>query len=159
MTVYSPDVAAGVAYARRWAFSRNPAYYNFDRLGGDCTNFVSQCIFAAGAVMNYTPDVGWFYRSLNDRAAAWTGVEYLFRFLLHNRGRGPFARETGPEEIRPGDVVQLGDETGFYHSLYVVGLRDGVPLVAAHTFDAFGRPLNSYGATRLRALRIEGARK
>ncbi|MBQ2742544.1 MAG: amidase domain-containing protein, partial [Oscillospiraceae bacterium] len=29
-----------VRYARRWAFRRNPAYYNFDEIGGDCTNFV-----------------------------------------------------------------------------------------------------------------------
>ena len=31
-------------YAQKWALSRNPAYYNFDDIGGDCTNFVSQCL-------------------------------------------------------------------------------------------------------------------
>lgn len=35
-----------VEYARRWAYDRNPQYYNFDPIGGDCTNFVSQCLFA-----------------------------------------------------------------------------------------------------------------
>lgn len=33
---------AAVLYARRWGNARNPAYYNFDELGGDCTNFASQ---------------------------------------------------------------------------------------------------------------------
>ena len=35
-----------VAYAHSWAYGRNPAYYNFDKIDGDCTNFVSQCIFS-----------------------------------------------------------------------------------------------------------------
>ena len=40
-------------YANKWAFSRNPKYYNFDNIGGDCTSFVSQCILAGSNVMNY----------------------------------------------------------------------------------------------------------
>ena len=70
---YNRDLA--VAYARQWAFRRNPAYYDFEKIGGDCTNFASQCLFAGIGVMNYTKDVGWYYRSLADRSAAWTGVE------------------------------------------------------------------------------------
>ena len=34
-----------VNYAKKWALSRNPDFYNFDLLGGDCTNFISQCIY------------------------------------------------------------------------------------------------------------------
>ncbi len=34
-----------VKYAKKWALSRNPKYYNFDPIGGDCTSFVSQCLF------------------------------------------------------------------------------------------------------------------
>lgn len=37
---------AAVEYAQKWAFLRNPKFFNFDGLGGDCTNFVSQCIYA-----------------------------------------------------------------------------------------------------------------
>ena len=40
------DREAAVAYAHRWAFGRNPAYSNFDGMGGDCTNFASQCLYA-----------------------------------------------------------------------------------------------------------------
>lgn len=35
-----------IQYTKKWAYSRNPKYYDFDSIGGDCTNFVSQCIFA-----------------------------------------------------------------------------------------------------------------
>lgn len=40
------DRAAAVAYAHTWAYRRNPRYYNYEELGGDCTNFslpVSLC--------------------------------------------------------------------------------------------------------------------
>lgn len=165
MRIIEYDRAAAVAYARKWAFSRNPAYYNFDRLGGDCTNFASQCLFAGCGVMNFTPDLGWFYRSLNERAAAWTGVEFFYRFLTGNAetpigsGVGPFAEIVGIDGLELGDFIQLGRDTGdFYHTPVVVGFERGVPLVAAHTNDAFGRSLNSYSFERIRCLHIIGAR-
>ncbi len=117
--------------------------------------------------MNYTPDLGWFYRAASDRAAAWTGVEYFYRFLVGNNdtsagignGAGPFAIEVGMEGLEIGDFVQLGRETGdFYHTPVVVGFLDGVPLLAAHTYDAFNRPLTNYSFARLRCLHILGAR-
>lgn len=40
-------------YAKKWAYLRNPSYYDYDKIGGDCTNFVSQCIFAGAGHMNY----------------------------------------------------------------------------------------------------------
>ena len=43
---------AAVDYARRWAMGRNPAYFDFEEIGGDCTNFASQCLFAGAKVMN-----------------------------------------------------------------------------------------------------------
>ena len=55
------DRKAAVEYARKWAYGRNPAYYDFSRLGGDCTNFASQCVYAGSDVMNYTPVLGWYY--------------------------------------------------------------------------------------------------
>ncbi len=155
---------AAVAYARRWAFSRNPVYYDFSRLGGDCTNYASQCLFAGVGVMNFTPDIGWFYRSLNARAAAWTGVEYFGNFLLANNrgvgdGAGPFAKEVSLQELEIGDFVQLGRETGdFYHTPVVVGFARGTPLVAAHSNDVYARSLTAYRFERLRCLHILGAR-
>ena len=165
MSIIEYDKEAAVAYARKWAYGRNPAYYNFNSLGGDCTNFASQCLFAGVGVMNYTPDVGWFYRSLNDRAAAWTGVEFFYRFLVGNAegigdGRGPFAEEVRLSDLEIGDFVQFGRETGdFYHTPIVVGFSNGEPLLAAHSYDAFGRRLRSYTYERLRCLHILGARK
>ena len=166
MMVFPYDRAAAVAYARRWAYARNPAYYDFDGLGGDCTNFASQCLFAGSGVMNGTPDIGWYFHSLSSRSAAWTGVEYFYRFLTNNavgsgvgRGNGPFAAEVALSDVQEGDFIQLGAATGdFYHTPVVVGFSRGVPLVAAHTFDAFARPLTAYAFDRARGLHILGVR-
>ena len=35
-----------IEYAKKWSYLRNPKYYNFDSVGGDCTSFASQCIYA-----------------------------------------------------------------------------------------------------------------
>lgn len=149
-----------VLYARKWAYGRNPAFYNFDGLGGDCTNFVSQCIFAGSGIMNFTPVFGWFYRSLQDRTASWTGVEYLYNFLTQNQGVGPFAEETRLQGLKIGDVVQLGRATGdFYHSGIVCGFQYGFPLIAAHTYDVFGKPLFQYSFEKARFIHILGVRR
>ncbi len=157
------DRGKAVAYARKWAKGRNPQYYNFDGLGGDCTNFVSQCLYAGCGVMNYTPDLGWYYRSLQDRAAAWTGVEFLHKFLLANRGPGPYAELLPLNKAQPGDVIQLTfDGQRYAHSLLVTQAgRLPAPeniLISAHTFDADNRALGSYQYRELRLLHILGAR-
>lgn len=148
-----------MVYARRWAFDRNPLYYNYTGIGGNCTNFTSQCIYAGCCTMNYTPVFGWYYLSPAERTASWTGVGYFYDFLVNNREVGPFGRETGPEEMEVGDVIQLGREAGgYYHSLLVVG-RDGDDfLVAAQSDDAYDRPLSTYTYDYARYLHIDGVR-
>ena len=148
-----------VAYARRWALSRNPLFENYSGIGGDCTNFVSQSIYAGGCVMNYTPTFGWYYISPTDRAPAWTGVEFFYNFMTSNEEIGPYATEVREGDLLPGDVIQLGDETGdFYHTLMVVGEDNEDYLVAAHSNDSLDRPLSSYTYSQARFLRIEGIR-
>ena len=159
MEIINYDREAAVNYARRWAFGRNPAYYDFSRIGGDCTNFASQCIYAGSGVMNFTPTFGWYYKSVNDRTPSWTGVEYLYNFLVNNEELGPFAEEVPLDMIEIGDIVQLGRATGdFYHSPVVVGFSGNRILVAAHTYDAFNKPLSSYTFERVRGIHILGVR-
>ncbi len=157
---------AALAYAARWALSRNPLFYNFTDVGGDCTNFVSQSVLAGSCVMNMTPTFGWYFRSVNDRAPAFTGVQAFWDFFTGapdfaavNGGVGPFGREVGEGEIRPADVVQLGNAAGeYYHTLLVTRITAEGILVAAHSNDAYDRPLSSYRAPRRRYLHIEGVR-
>lgn len=154
------DRAAAVRYAEEWAFARNPKYLNFDELGGDCTNYASQCLYAGCGIMNFTPVFGWYYIDGNRRTASWTGVEYLADFLLGNDGAGPYGRVVAPSELELGDIVQLGDESGrFYHSPVVCGIEAGEIFVAAHTYDRWMYPLSSYVYAELRPLHIVGCRR
>ncbi len=153
------DRAAATEYARHWAFGRNPAYLDFSSLGGDCTNFISQCLFTGVPVMNYTPTTGWYYTDSNHRAPAWTGARYLHRFLLENAGVGPYARIVPRQELLPGDLVQLMNPSGaFYHSLLVVEATATDLYVAAHTNDAYMRPLSSYQYHAASFMKLVGGR-
>lgn len=158
MREISYDRGAAVDYARRWALSRNPNYYDFSDIGGDCTNFVSQCIYAGTGVMNYTKDTGWYYISSSNRTPSWTGVEFLYDFLINNVSIGPYATEVTQGEADIGDVIQLGRADGdYYHSLLIVSTYPMI-LVASHSYDALDRPLFSYNYYTARFLHIEGAR-
>ena len=139
-----------VEYAKRWALSRNPRYYDFHGIGGDCTNFASQCIYAGAGVMNYTRDYGWYYISPDNRAPAWSGVEYLYRFLTTNETVGPVGRDAALNEIQLGDVKRL------YHTLVVTGFDDnGEILICAHTNDSYMRRLDSYRYYSLSSVHID----
>ncbi len=158
MTEREYNRGAVLDYAKKWAFGRNPAYYDFEEIGGDCTNFASQCIYAGAGIMNYTPVFGWYYRSTSDRTASWTGVEFLYDFLTTNKSVGPYGSLVSPLDILPGDVVQLGREDGdFYHTPVVTAIRPTI-LVAAHSYDAYDRPLLTYDFHYVRFIHIEGVR-
>lgn len=150
-----------VNYANIWALKRNPRYLDFSNLGGDCTNFISQCLYAGSKIMNFTPVYGWYYIDANNRSPSWTGVRYLYQFLITNKTKAVFAKETNVEEMMPGDVIQLGDKNGnFYHSLLVM-TTGPIPSVdnitiSTHTFDHHMRPLNTYEYDKIRYLHILG---
>ena len=159
--------ARAVEYARRWARSRNPLFYDFTENGGNCTNFVSQCIFAGCGIMNYTPTFGWYYISSTERAPAWTGVEALYDFLIgapdfseNNGGVGPYGTNAViSRKMDIGDVIQLADEGGdFYHTLIISEITNDDILVCAQSNDALDRPLSSYNFSTLSIIHIEGAR-
>ncbi|MCI8545798.1 MAG: amidase domain-containing protein [Clostridia bacterium] len=144
-------------YAKKWAYDRNPKYYNYDQIGGDCTNFISQCILAGCKEMNYDKNNGWYYVNGNNKAPSWTGVEFLYKFLLTNKGKGPIGIETTIDNLEIGDIIQLSfDGKKFSHSLIVVergSIND--TLVATHSFDTFGRKVIKYKFNNYRCLHIE----
>lgn len=157
-TTYNRTFA--VEYARRWAFDRNPLFYNFTGIGGDCTSFVSQCVYAGCCEMNYNRTNGWYYNNSNNRAPSWSGVSFFYDFLVTNKGNGPFGVETDANGLEIRDVIQLQNEQGrFYHTLLVTGIDDNTYLVSAHTDDAFDRRLDSYQYAGLRFIHIAGVRK
>lgn len=150
------DRAKAAEYAKIWAHKRNPDYLNFDGIGGDCTNFASQCLYAGCKVMNYAKDIGWYYNSAEDRAAAWSDAQYFHDFLVHNTQSGPMAVPVNEERMEIGDFILLWNGERFYHSLFVTGFDGSAPLVSAHTDDAYMRALHTYFYPSAQYLHITG---
>ena len=167
ITTLPYDRDRAIEYARRWALSRNPLFIDFTGIGGNCTNFISQCLLAGGGVMNYTPTYGWYYISPDSRSPSWSGVNQLYDFLTGkpefaaaNGGTGPFATEArNNREVEVGDIIQLSNSRGqFYHTLIISEFSEGDVLVCAHSDDALDRPLSTYNYSGLRVLHVDGIR-
>ncbi|MFD2115378.1 amidase domain-containing protein [Paenibacillus yanchengensis] len=124
-----------VAYADRWWNEGNPKYELFDV---NCTHYVSQCLFAGGAPMNYTGkrSNGWWYTGRVNKQEKWSyswAVSHALTIYLSSK------RHTGLRAIMMdrADQLMLGDvitydwsgDGRFQHSTIVTA------------FDAFGQPL------------------
>jgi hypothetical protein len=157
------DRESAVLYAHEWAYRRNPGFYDFEKIGGDCTNFISQCIYAGCGIMNYTKGTGWYYISLNNRAPAWSGVPFLFQFLTTNKGAGPYGQEMPLENAMIADVIQLSrDGYRFTHSLFIVRVEEPKTpeniWITTHTLDSDSRQLSTYTYAKRRLIHIIDAR-
>jgi hypothetical protein len=135
---YRRDLAA--AYADRWWNEGNPAYEQFEV---NCTSYVSQCIFAGNAPMNYTGKrgSGWWYKGRSSGQEWWSyswAVSHAFtQYLAVARKSGLQAKETqSAEELQLGDVITYdwNGDGRFQHSTIVTAFDSaGQPLVNANT--------------------------
>ena len=94
--------------------------------------------------MNYNKNNGWYYINANQKSPSWTGVEFLFKFLTSNKGRGP-----------KGELVGI-DKLKFSHTLVVI--KNGTNIydthVVAHTDDVFGKSIYEYSFKKYRSIHI-----
>ena len=144
-------------YAQKWALARNPKFYAFDDIGGDCTNYISQCLLAGGGVMDFDKYFGWYYNSQHDRSPSWTSVQYLQKFLLSNSQKGPFATIQSLQNLQVGDLIQLKQtQNGFNHTLIISKILGENIYVCAHDNDSLNRPLHNYKYLFAIGLHIQG---
>lgn len=135
---YRRDLAA--AYADRWWNEGNPAYELFEV---NCTHYVSQCLFAGNAPMDYTGrrDNGWWYKGRSSGrewwSYSWAVSNALNRFLSTSRRTGLRAETVqSAQELQLGDVITYdwNGEGRFQHSTIVTAFdASGMPLVNANT--------------------------
>jgi len=130
-----------VAYADTWWNKPNPSYEEFE---ANCTNYVSQCLFAGKAPMLYTNrrDSGWWYKGRGQKGKEWWSYSWavsrsLAAFLSKERSSGLRATE-----VERADQLQLGDvivydwngTNSFQHTTIVTAFDSkGQPLVNANT--------------------------
>lgn len=153
LLVYDRDAA--VAYAQKWALGRNPAYKDYELWGGDCTNFVSQCLQSGRIPLDHSGNEEykrWYWYSDKQRTPSWTSAELLYQYIMQNNNEktqnfGIYAREGAYNELEVGDIVQLVYNGKAYHSLIITKvILEGEYLVdyliCAHTLDLLDYPLS-----------------
>lgn len=160
MNIKAYNRQEAVLYAKKWALLRNPKYYDFDPIGGDCTNFISQCIYAGSKTMNYNKVNGWYYINGNKKSPSWSGVPYLYKFLTTNKGVGPRGREVKQNQIQIGDIAQLAFYNNVYgHSLLIINIEDINDLnkiaIATHTYDVLEKKIGEYNYEKIRFIHID----
>lgn len=96
---YSSGYLAAIDYAHTWALGRNPAYRDFG--DNDCTNFVSQCVFAGGMPM---VEPKWAYSSFT-QSRSWVLVTEFWT-AMYQLGYG-----TPNSSAYRGDIVQFYNST------------------------------------------------
>ncbi|NLW48026.1 MAG: amidase domain-containing protein [Firmicutes bacterium] len=155
---------AAVNYATKWALVRNPKFYDYSKIGGDCANFASQVLLAGGASMNYDPVQGWYYIDPNQKSPSWTGVNFLYSFLVTNQTKGPFGINTNSDGVASGDLIQLSYDEGpsFNHTLIITHLEPNNSLngiyVSAHSIDRYNANLvKTYSWKQIRFIHILGS--
>ena len=146
-----------VEYARKYALLYNSKYFHFNGLGGDCTNFISQCLLAGGGKMNYNKYYGWFYINQNHRSPSWTSVKYLERFLLSDKIPGFVAKIIPLNQLQVGDIIQIRqNQSEFNHTVIITKITPQEIYVCAHSNDCFDKPLSEYYALEFKGIHIVG---
>lgn len=152
-----------VEYAREFALKKNLKYYDYSKIGGNCTNYISQCLFAGARVMNFKQN-GWFYRSSFDYSSSWTGVEFLYDFLINNKQESIFAENSTILRMEIGDIIQLRfkNKKDFGHSLIVTKIENYTPngiYVCANSKDVLDFKLTGFAYQDIRYIHILGVRE
>ncbi|MFH8609826.1 amidase domain-containing protein [Streptomyces sp. NPDC018029] len=144
-TAGSYDYAAMARYAEKYWYNYNPSYRKFNGAGGDCTNFVSQALYAGGwkAVPGSAYDYrNWWYDATK-QSTSWVGVNELAWFTLSNR-RAPNLANVYQMDV--GDVLQVDfDKNGSKDHTMMVTYRNGrgMPYLTYHSTDTYRRSLAS----------------
>lgn len=137
---FSYDRRAAVQYAERWWNSYNPEYRKFDV---DCTNYVSQCLFAGGAPMHGAPDRGRGWWCSSDNWSFSWAVAHSLRWYLSGSGGGLQGREAkSASDLIPGDIICYdfqGDGRWDHNTIVTSKDSYGMPLVNAHTDNSRNR--------------------
>lgn len=139
---------------------RPETWGNFDDMGGDCTNYASQVIFAGGASMVYSGNYPWYYENLKNRSPAWTGVEPFYKFLIKNKTESVRGFELlSLEKLETGDIIQfdLNGDNIYSHTAVVydpLGYMGILPTITSHSLDRFNEPILSVNYVNIRLIHL-----
>ncbi len=143
-----------VEYADKYYAKYNSKYKDYNGIGGDCTNYVSQCIGDKEEGGGLAFDRTWFCTypkySKAEGSRAFVNADAFKAYLVYSgRGRvirrGTFKELTKPTENHPIGIIekiQIGDllcyeKKGQIDHFSIVTAKDskGYPMINSHTVD------------------------
>ncbi len=159
---FSFSRSAVAAYANQWvkhtdvrgiyASYYNPAYKNYNPNGGDCANYVSQCIVQSlpqigkNKLSNTFP--AWWYNNKGTSSTSDDSVSTDWTWTSADANKKGMAANFGPEKINPANSdIQIGDPiyanwdgegSKWDHAFICVGMnKDGKPIINSHNNDYY----------------------
>ncbi|WP_406445821.1 amidase domain-containing protein [Streptomyces sp. NBC_01613] len=139
------NYAAMAAYAEKYWRNYNTAYRRYNGAGGDCTNFLSQSLYAGGwkQVANSAEDYGTWYSKTSGESDTWIGVNEWSWFTQTAKRTTALANAY---QMDVGDVLQMDfDKDGSKDHSMMTTYRSssGVPYLTYHDADTYRRSLAS----------------
>ena len=165
------DREAALAYADQYALTRSSEWVDYSRSGGNCQNYVSQCLLAGGIPMDpYGGAVWkWYDGNLSEtpgasgRSRSWAGVQSFVAYVRNNTGYGLVAQVDAPYYSgQSGDLLEMGTKDALRHTVIIRDLvldADGLTvdyLVNSNTTDMRNYPASLYGYSQFVLTRIAG---
>ncbi len=165
------DRQAAAAYAAQYCLARNSSYTNYDELGGNNQNYVSQVLRAGGIPNDTTGNWKWKYYGDNvdetemktGRTPSWIGSYYFYNYASSNYDSG-LACTVGANffAAEGGDVMMTGLEDGVYNTSYAVldtYEEDGAVidiLLGSNSVDRENWPMTASFAPCVSMIKIQG---
>ncbi|MBR5427709.1 MAG: amidase domain-containing protein, partial [Clostridia bacterium] len=143
--------AAGVSgysagAAAQWAIDHLDEYdsvllgQNYWYTGGDCANFVSHCLYMGGMDMNGYWNISgymchWAQPYGDTYAGSFIRCQQLYNYLVKMGAQ--VIRNPSASQVSIGDVLLYSAEgaSRMTHSAIVIDIKNGTPVVAAHSVD------------------------
>ncbi len=158
------DRTAALAYAGQYAMSRNANWADFSYSGGNCQNYVSQCLLAGGIPVDPYGDAVWTYGDgSRERSGSWASVTQFLQYASGNTGFGLVSQVGAPYYTgEPGDLIQMGTEEGWHHVVIIGDLVTDEAgntvdyLIHSNTNDMKNYPASLYGYPVFALTRIAG---
>jgi len=166
-----------IDYAMTWVdpieVIRNNDFGVYDDYGGNCNNYISQCLNASGIPMDYLGDFDtqwkWYGDTVNEdedsygESPSWAGVEEFYTYASENTGYG-LETVVGDNVYSGdvGDIIQYANNGEWVHSVIVTEvIKDDQGnvqdyLINSNTTDRINYPASAYGYSELRLIKILG---
>ena len=152
LTTYNRSAAA--SYANTYVYSPNTSSWcDYSSSGGDCTNFVSQCLYAGGWSKfnngSYCSTGSWYHNGVGkctntsttkNYSCSWTQAADMQSLLSVSSRVVPASYPASSLEV--GDIIQLKNSSGIAYHTMIVTQAGSIPKVTYRNASGYSPQKN-----------------